>query len=570
VLGVHGNTGAGGANVWTHDLLHALDGDAADGASPYRPLPAGAGLRVAIRRTLRVGDQAGTPLEDLGVQPDEVRRLTRRDVLEGNEDLLARAGELLAEQPVRALEASAVASGDRIRVRLRADNVERAVILVDDQPRTSVVVTSVPLTADLDDVPPVDTIRVEGYDGGRLVACRVIEVVPSDTPNGEDGAGRGRARMPSPRRRAGQPAEVGVAARPVTLIYVHGAGNKPMAANLKRSWDRDLFGRDIGDRSVVAHYADVLHSRPGGIAADACSWAEAEAALSGEPPPQPPPLSPGGTAGLLPLVPSDLTPDLPPDLLPGLTPDADVVDLGDGELAAVDAVRVDPLADARDLLAGLTPRGRELALSLTMTVAARAAAEPGGHGGVGPGGRGGEPGEADFTGGVLPFLPKGVRSALLRQLLRRLIPDADAYFFGGRKEAIRDRLRRTIAMTDGPLVVVAHSLGTIVAYDVLSEDRFAGRDVRAFVTLGSPLGYREIQDVVTKPLRVPRCVGRWINVADRIDPIAIDTGLAGDFAGGDRIIDLTVDNASPNSHAVCGYLVTGTVRGRVNMVVAPI
>jgi hypothetical protein len=38
------------------------------------------------------------------------------------------------------------------------------------------------------------------------------------------------------------------------------------------------------------------------------------------------------------------------------------------------------------------------------------------------------------------------------------------------------------------------------------------------------------------------------------------TGLANDFQGAERIEDVLVDNASPNNHAVCGYLRTHAVR----------
>ncbi|WP_239502000.1 S41 family peptidase [Streptomyces qinglanensis] len=96
VLGTDQNTGAGGANVWTHDVL--CDLMANDPTSPYVPLPKGSSMRVAVRRTLRVGAQSGTPVEDLGVTPNRVHRMTRRDLLEGNADLLNRAGRMLAEE----------------------------------------------------------------------------------------------------------------------------------------------------------------------------------------------------------------------------------------------------------------------------------------------------------------------------------------------------------------------------------------------------------------------------------------------------------------------------------------
>jgi C-terminal processing protease CtpA/Prc len=86
ILGVEDNTGAGGANVWTHGLLSQLlqlpPPD--DNSSPYKPLPNGANMRVAIRRTLRVGELSGTPVEDLGVRPDAIHALTRDDLLQGN------------------------------------------------------------------------------------------------------------------------------------------------------------------------------------------------------------------------------------------------------------------------------------------------------------------------------------------------------------------------------------------------------------------------------------------------------------------------------------------------------
>jgi hypothetical protein len=112
-------------------------------------------------------------------------------------------------------------------------------------------------------------------------------------------------------------------------------------------------------------------------------------------------------------------------------------------------------------------------------------------------------------------------------------------------------------------VVIAHSLGTVIAYDVLSEPGFAGRTVPLLVTLGSPLGYTEIQDVITKPLRLPAPVQLWANFADPLDVVALDTSLADEFQGAPRIIDARVDNPSPNNHAACGYLAASRVRSTV-------
>jgi len=97
VLGTSGNTGAGGANFWSlDDLLRAQKGDP---ASPFRKLPKGAELIVAMRRSVRVGKRVGSPLEEFGVVPDVMHFMTRRDLLSDNVDLLSRAARLIKQRP---------------------------------------------------------------------------------------------------------------------------------------------------------------------------------------------------------------------------------------------------------------------------------------------------------------------------------------------------------------------------------------------------------------------------------------------------------------------------------------
>ncbi len=166
--------------------------------------------------------------------------------------------------------------------------------------------------------------------------------------------------------------------------------------------------------------------------------------------------------------------------------------------------------------------------------------------------------------GVLP-LPAFVRELLLRQLLRRLVPDAEAYFFDERERGrMQERMRTALNAVPGPAVVVSHSLGTVIAYDVLREPALVNRQIPLLVTMGSPLGYSEIQDRVRKPLQVPAPVGRWTNVADLRDIVAFDNTLNNDFNGGMALIDLTVDNTFPDNHAAAGYLRTSAVRTAVS------
>jgi hypothetical protein len=173
VLGADDNTGAGGANVWTHELLKLLlelPEPAAD--SPYRPLPGQANMRVSIRRTLRVHDLAGTPVEDLGVVPDHRHRMTRRDVLQDNADLMERAGQLLAAQPARRLDAEVAAAGDELTLRTR--HLDRADVYLDGRPKVSVDLAQETVKVSVPGIGAARAVRVECFQDGELVAARTF------------------------------------------------------------------------------------------------------------------------------------------------------------------------------------------------------------------------------------------------------------------------------------------------------------------------------------------------------------------------------------------------------------
>ena len=133
ILGTAANTGAGGANVWTQDLLRQLFG------APFTSLPKGAAFRVAFRRTTRAGAAGGTPIEDLGIVPDALHLMTEDDVLNGNVDLLAAAADLIGTLPVRSVTATVgSASASRLRLKLSTSGIDRVDIAVDGRPVESV------------------------------------------------------------------------------------------------------------------------------------------------------------------------------------------------------------------------------------------------------------------------------------------------------------------------------------------------------------------------------------------------------------------------------------------------
>ena len=123
-------------------------------------------------------------------------------------------------------------------------------------------------------------------------------------------------------------------------------------------------------------------------------------------------------------------------------------------------------------------------------------------------------------------------------------------------ETVRRRARERVeqVVSDDTRVVVAHSLGSVVAYEVLC--RHPEWRVAAFVTLGSPLGIRNlIFDRLEPPPaagigRAPACARAWTNVADDGDVVALVKALAGCF---DRVTDQRVSNGA-TAHDVAPYL----------------
>lgn len=168
IIGIDGNTGAGGANVWTHSLLRRLAGR----SGPYESLPNGANMRVAIRRTLRVGDRAGTPVEDLGVQPDFPYDMTRNDLLDGNADLIEFAAAKLSELPARKLRAKTLnqQNGD-LTISIITENLSRVDVYLNKRPIGALDVSDGETELTVEDVGDFETLFLQGFDNDELAAA---------------------------------------------------------------------------------------------------------------------------------------------------------------------------------------------------------------------------------------------------------------------------------------------------------------------------------------------------------------------------------------------------------------
>lgn len=116
----------------------------------------------------------------------------------------------------------------------------------------------------------------------------------------------------------------------------------------------------------------------------------------------------------------------------------------------------------------------------------------------------------------------------------------------------------------GPLIVVSHSLGTVVAFRLLRDlalqpdfvDRLKERGVSLplLVTMGSPLGVTAVKNRVGLPTERPAIVGRWANFFDRGDLVALGQGLTTENFGRGIDNDNGINNQTSNAHSINGYL----------------
>lgn len=139
-------------------------------------------------------------------------------------------------------------------------------------------------------------------------------------------------------------------------------------------------------------------------------------------------------------------------------------------------------------------------------------------------------------------------------------------------EVLRQELKTVLQATaDRKVMVVSHSMGAIIAVDVLYalEREVPDLKVHTLVTLGAPLGFPHVRKRIEEEwerdvLRVPSNIShRWYNGFDPADPIAMDTELADCFLTNKQGIavhdfrllnDYFAPDSTPNPHKSYGYL----------------
>lgn len=130
----------------------------------------------------------------------------------------------------------------------------------------------------------------------------------------------------------------------------------------------------------------------------------------------------------------------------------------------------------------------------------------------------------------------------------------------------------------GDVAVVGHSLGSIVAYDLLQQMP-ADFPVRLLVTAGSPLGFPIVQRNLrgtrtgaqpAVPSITPRAGGaHWLNAYDVRDVVALVHPLRPRFADGSAKIRDEVTHNPSGAHDIADYLADPDVAGPIGDAVVP-
>ena len=283
-----------------------------------------------------------------------------------------------------------------------------------------------------------------------------------------------------------------MAAKP--LVYVHGAGVQKRPRDLKDELDLVIFGGPMPS-SRVAHYSDVrwppagpVGGRRSGAATDRAARDRAVRAAA----------------------------------KPQVTPKDAASEIVAATLAAGRRAR-GPSASGR---AGAAAAREPAGPSATETAAARRLVEQLYRSADRVGERSAAP-TPPVAGVTFPDF-------IFRRVVGAFASDVVDYLYGDFAERMRAPVRQALLIGPPPNVIVAHSLGTIITYDVLSEPAFSGFNVELLVTVGSPLGIGNVQarlrNRAGRPNPVPSAVRAWLNFADQFDPVALDRTLRNEFS----------------------------------------
>lgn len=120
-------------------------------------------------------------------------------------------------------------------------------------------------------------------------------------------------------------------------------------------------------------------------------------------------------------------------------------------------------------------------------------------------------------------------------------------------------------LTKEPTIIIAHSLGTIIAYNVLKAIEKKDYDIKMLITLGSPLGVKSVKRQLKGRLSFPSSLkGDWHNLYDPLDYVSLHPLDSKNFNTDPPIRNYQVENQSDNRHGILHYLSNPKIANIIN------
>jgi len=173
-------------------------------------------------------------------------------------------------------------------------------------------------------------------------------------------------------------------------------------------------------------------------------------------------------------------------------------------------------------------------------------------------------------------------SSITDKILNKYFKDLELYFKDDSSVTVSEKLKinsRLIEVLkkhkDDKIMVIGHSMGSIIAYNVLSFE-LPNIPIHTFVTMGSPLALPNVISYIAgqqkvhkidnpKQIKAPDSVtNNWYNFSDITDMVALNYKLSDDFSENNKGVSpvdfLVVNNYQINNkqnpHKSYGYLRT--------------
>ncbi|MFW1798843.1 esterase/lipase family protein [Acinetobacter nematophilus] len=150
---------------------------------------------------------------------------------------------------------------------------------------------------------------------------------------------------------------------------------------------------------------------------------------------------------------------------------------------------------------------------------------------------------------ILNNFPKLHESLIHKFLIETYLYLANPQFM----DEVHQRILASLE-ADQAHLIVAHSLGTVIAYNLLQQlsPRYK---IQRFITLGSPLAFKVIQSRLTPPIQSPACLnGDWHNFYSPDDFLTAFPLVNAPFDFQPAILNTSISTFIHSPHQIAGYL----------------